>query len=90
MAKNPPADDAEKLAIIEKGKAALLHAVDMKPDYFEAMAYINLLWRNQAVIEAKTDPVKGQADVAQADQWRNKAIEIIRAKKAGAAAAKKS
>lgn len=85
VAKNPPADDAEKLAIIEKGKSALLHAVEMKPDYFEAMAYINLLWRNQAVIDAKSDPVKGQADVAQADQWRNRALELIRAKKAGAA-----
>ena len=85
VAKNPPADDAEKLAIIEKGKQALTHAIDMKPDYFESMAYVNLLWRLQAIIDAKTDPVKGQADVAQADMWRNKAIEIIRAKKAAAA-----
>ena len=90
VAKNPPADDNEKLAIIEKGKAALQKAIDMKPDYFEAMAYINLLWRLQAVVDAKTDLAKGQADVAQADQWRNKALEIIRAKKAGAAGTKKS
>jgi hypothetical protein len=58
----------------------------MKPDYFESMAYLNLLWRQQALLE--TDPVKAQADVAQADAIRNKAVEIIRAKKA--AAGKKS
>lgn len=82
VAKAPPADDAEKMALIERGKAALQRAIDMKPDYFEAMAYLNLLWRQQAVIDAKTDPVKGQADVAQADAIRNRAMEIIRQKKA--------
>jgi tetratricopeptide (TPR) repeat protein len=86
VAKNPPADVAQKLDIIEKGKAALQHAIDMKADYFEAMAYLNLLWRQQALVE--TDPVKAQADVAQADAIRNKAVDIIRAKKA--AGAKKS
>src|SRR5262249_43573042 len=80
--KNPPADDNEKLVIIEKGKEALQHAIDMKQDYFEAMAYLNLMWREQAVVDAKTDPARGQADVAQADQIRNRAIAIIAAKKA--------
>jgi len=83
VAKNPPADDNEKMAIIEKGKAALQKAIDLKPDYAEAMAYLNLLWRQQALVDAKTDPVKAQADVAQADQIRNKAIELLKARKAG-------
>jgi hypothetical protein len=52
------------------------------------MAYLNLLWRQQALLDAATDPVKAQADVAQADAIRNRAVEIIRAKKA--AAGKKS
>src|SRR3954454_8237136 len=86
VAKNPPADMKEKIDIIEKGKQALQHATDMKPDYFEAMAYLNLLWRQQALTE--TDPLKAQQDVAKADAIRNKAVEIIRAKKA--AAGKKS
>jgi hypothetical protein len=51
------------------------------------MAYLNLLYRQQATIE--TDPVKQQALVAQADTIRNKAVEIIRQKKA-ANSAKKS
>ncbi len=87
VAKNPPADPVQKLQIIEKGKQALQHSIDMKPDYFESMAYLNLLWRQQAL--AETDPVKGQQDMAQADQIRNRALEIIKQKKA-AAAAKKS
>src|ERR1041385_7995723 len=76
VAKTPPADPAQKRDIIEKGKAALQHAIDMKPDYFEAMAYLNLLWRQQALTE--TDPVKAQQDVAQADAVPNRAVEIIK------------
>ena len=82
VAKNPPADVNEKRDLIEKGKAALQTAIDKKTDYFEAMAYLNLLWRQQAL--AETDPVKAQQDVAQADQIRNRAVEIIRQKKAAA------
>jgi tetratricopeptide (TPR) repeat protein len=88
VAKNPPADNAQKLAIIEKGKAALQHSIDMKPDYFESMAYLNLLWRQQALVE--TDPNKAQVDLAQANQIRDKAIEIIKQRKAASAATKKS
>ena len=87
VSKNPPADVKEKIDIIEKGKQALQHAIDMKPDYFEAMAYLNLLWRQQALTE--TDPVKAQQDIATADAIRNKTMEIIKQKKA-AAGAKKS
>jgi tetratricopeptide (TPR) repeat protein len=83
VAKNPPADDNEKMAIIEKGKAALQRAIELKPDYAESMAYLNLLWRQQALVDAKADPVKAQADVAQADIIRNKAIEILKQRKAG-------
>jgi tetratricopeptide (TPR) repeat protein len=84
VAKNPPADEAAKQVIVDKGKEALQHAIDMKPDYFEAMAYLNLLWRQQALIDAPKDPVKAQQDIAMADSIRNKAVEIIRQKKAGA------
>ncbi|MEO8033571.1 MAG: tetratricopeptide repeat protein [Acidobacteriota bacterium] len=87
VAKNPPPELAQKLEIIDKGKGALQHAIDMKTDYFEAMAYLNLLWRQQAVLE--TDPLKAQEDVKQADTIRLRAMEIIKARKA-AAGSKKS
>lgn len=86
VAKNPPADVNEKRAIIDKGKGALQHAIDMKPDYFESMAYLNLLWRQQALTE--TDPLKAQEDIKQADAIRTRAVEIINKKKAEAAAKK--
>src|SRR5438270_2354389 len=88
VAKNPPADPAEKTAIIEKGKAALGKAISMKPDYFEAIVYQNLLFRQQALIE--TDPAKQQELIKQADELKNKAVEIVRKRKAAAAAGTKS
>jgi tetratricopeptide (TPR) repeat protein len=83
VAKNPPADINEKLAILEKGKAALNHAIEMRPDYAEAMAYVNLLWRQQALIDAATDPVKAQEDVKKADEIRNRAVQILNKRKGG-------
>lgn len=85
VAKNAPADNAEKMALIEKGKTWLQRAIDMRPDYFEAMAYLNLLWRQQAVVDAITDPAKAQVDLAQANQIRDRAVAIINQKKAAAA-----
>ena len=88
VAKNPPADLAEKVNIIERGKRALQKSIDMKPDYFESMAYLNLLFRQQALVE--TDPAKQQALIAEADRIRNMAVEIIRRKKAAAGQQKSS
>jgi tetratricopeptide (TPR) repeat protein len=84
VAKNPPADLAERLGIIEKGKRALEKATSMRKDYFEALVYLSLLYRQQAPIE--TDPVKQQQLIADADRIRNQAIEIVKRKKAEAAA----
>ncbi|HXG58591.1 MAG TPA: tetratricopeptide repeat protein [Thermoanaerobaculia bacterium] len=80
VAKNPPADVNEKLAIIEKGKRALERAIQMRPEYFEAMAYLNLLYRQQALVE--TDPARQQELIARADSIRNQAVEIIKKRKA--------
>ena len=84
VAKNPPADAAEKMAIIQKGEAALMKACQLKPDYFEALVYLNLLYRQQAVTE--TDPVKQQQLMAEADKVRNQAVEVNKKKKAEAQA----
>lgn len=84
VAKNPPADMNERMQIIEKGKAALVKATQLKKDYFEALVYLSLLYRQQAPIE--TDPVKQQALVAEANRIRDEAVAIVRRKKAEAAA----
>ena len=85
VAKNPPADMAERMAIIEKGKRALTRATELRTDYFEALVYLSLLHRQQAPLE--TDPVKQQALVAEADRIRGMAVAINNKRKAAAAAA---
>lgn len=85
IAKNPPQDVAERLAIIERGKSALRRAASMRTDYFEALVYLSLLHRQQAPLE--TDPAKQQQLVAEADRIRNEAVAIVKKKKAEAAAA---
>lgn len=85
VAKNPPADIAERIQIIERGKRALDQATKLRPEYFEAMVYLSLLYRQQAPLE--TDPARQQELVAQADKIRNEAIAIVKRKKAEAAAA---
>jgi Flp pilus assembly protein TadD len=84
VAKNPPADINERLAIIERGKRALEQASRLRNDYFEAKVYLSLLYRQQAPLE--TDPVKQQQLVAEADRIRNEAVAIVKKKKAEAAA----
>ncbi len=88
VAKNPPADPAEKMAIIAKGKAALERAIALKPDYFESIVYLNLLYRQQAL--AETDPARQQELIKQADELKNRAVEIIKARKAAAGGQQKS
>ncbi|MBI2214246.1 MAG: tetratricopeptide repeat protein [Acidobacteria bacterium] len=85
VAKNPPEDLAERLAIIEMGRAALLDATKLREKYFEALVYINLLYREQAKLE--TDPEKQASLMAEAETYRNQAVEISRARKAAEKAA---
>ena len=67
---------------IAKGLDALEQANKILPDDVPTMAYINLLYREKAVIEP--DPVKAQEWVAIADEWRNKAMELNKRKAAAA------
>jgi tetratricopeptide (TPR) repeat protein len=85
VAKNPPEDMAERLDIIEKGRTALIEATKLREKYFEALVYINLLYREQAKMEA--DPVKQAALMTEAETYRNQAVEIARARKAAEKAA---
>lgn len=64
----------EKRSLIEEGMAALQKAVELKPDYFEAYSYINLLYRQKAMIE--TDPMEAQKDLMNADLNMKKALQL--------------
>ena len=81
VAKGSSATADQKRALIRRGLTSLQKAESMKPDYFEAMAYHNLLLRQQALLES--DPAERKKLVAEADAIRERAISIIRRRKSG-------
>lgn len=82
--KNFKLRDTDKMKYIQAGLEEVDKALSLKPDYFEALTYKNLLLRSQALVEK--DPAKQQALLRQADQLRDKAQELQKQKQAAAAA----
>jgi tetratricopeptide (TPR) repeat protein len=72
---------AQKKEYVQKGLEAIERALQIKPDYMEALVYKNLLLRLQANIEK--DPAKQQALIKQADQLRDRAEVLRKQKTAG-------
>jgi len=69
---------ANYLPAIEEGIANLKQAVLISPEYSDAMAYLNLLYRLKSELE---NSAQGYADdIAQANDWFQKTIEIRKAK----------
>ena len=73
--------EAEKKAFVGKGVEAVDHALQIKPDYMEALVYKNLLLRLQANLEK--DPGKQQQLIKDADKLRDRAQELRKQKAAG-------
>jgi len=73
--------EADKKAFVGKGVEAVDHALQIKPDYMEALVYKNLLLRLQANMEK--DPAKQQQLLKEADRLRDKAQELRKQKAAG-------
>lgn len=69
--------------VVETGLAALKQALDIKPEYFEAMAYYNLLFREKAKLTS--DPFKREEYLNLANEWAKKATELRRKQLAQAA-----
>lgn len=65
---------AEQYTYITQGIAATDRALALKPDFLEALTYKNLLLRLRANLES--DPTLKQQLLAEADELRNKAIEL--------------
>lgn len=59
---------------VDEGMSDLQHAIQIKSDYANAMAYLNLLFRQKADME--TDPNARQSDEKQADDLLEKVKEI--------------
>ena len=60
--------------IIDEGVSNLQKAIELRPDYEDAMAYLNLLYRQKADMEATADA--RQNDIKMADELMSKVKEI--------------
>jgi tetratricopeptide (TPR) repeat protein len=67
-------EKAVTLANIQEGLTALDQALKIRPDYFDAMEYQNLLWREKAKFE-KDEKVKNEL-LRQADMVAQKALAL--------------
>lgn len=70
--------------IVDEGLQALNKAVEIKPDYFEAISYINLLYREKAKMEA--DPARKKEYIDTADKYLQQALELRKKAKEAEAA----
>ncbi len=66
------------LEMVNDGIKNLDHALDIDPRYDDAMAYLNLLYRERADL-AQT-PQEYKADIAQADSWLQKTLDTRKEK----------
>jgi tetratricopeptide (TPR) repeat protein len=73
----PDLDPALRAKTVEDGLQALNKAIELKPDYFEAVSYINLLYREKAKME--TDPVKKQEYTDAANKYLQEALAMRKA-----------
>lgn len=71
---DPELNFEQRTEMVDTGLAALDKALQAKSDYFEAMVYYNLLYREKAKLE--TDATKRMEYIAQADQWKEKATVL--------------
>lgn len=72
--RNPALNYEQRSKMVDTGLEALKRALDVKPDYFEAMAYYNLMFREKAKLEM--DGTKRLEYVALADEWMKKALDL--------------
>ncbi len=77
-----PAKSREVLAkengpLIDEGVSSLERAIQLKPDYANAMSYLNLMYREKADIEPTAKA--RQADLAKADALVTKALALQKA-----------
>ncbi len=63
----------QRRAIVEQGMKDLQTALQLNPDYFESMFYMNLLYRELAKIDP---PAQRAEDVAKAEEWQKKGLEV--------------
>lgn len=74
----------KNLEMIESGMKYLEKALELDPQYDDAMAYMNLLYRQRADLQETADAYKRDWDAA--DSWVQKTLETKKQKTGGAVA----
>jgi len=64
---------------VQEGIDNLTKALQLRPDYDDAMAYMNLMYRERADIQCD-DPAARAADLKSADEWVDKTMATKKAK----------
>ena len=75
--------EPDKIKFVQAGIEAIDKAIELKSDYFEALTYKNLLLRVQANLEK--NPAQQQALLREADQYRDRAVEVQKKQRAAGA-----
>lgn len=70
---------AKNIATIEDGIENLDEAIEHRPDYDDAMAYLNLMYREKADLECD-DLAARRRDLKTADEWVDKTLATKKAK----------
>jgi len=60
--------------LVKEGLEVLEKAIQLKPNDFDTMSYLNLLYRQKADLEP--DAAAREADLKQAEDWTNKALAL--------------
>lgn len=70
---------AKNSSLIEDGISDFSKAIQLRPDYDDAMAYMNLMYRERADLECD-DPAARNRDLKTADDWVGKTLAAKKAK----------
>lgn len=67
-------DSATRHRFVDMGLQAMEQALRIRPEYFDAMVYYNLLYREKAKLQ--TDAALRTEYLARADEWQQKALAL--------------
>ena len=70
---------AQNTPAIQEGIDSLQKAIQLRPDYDDAMAYMNLMYRERADVECD-DPAARAEDLKTAEHWVDETLAIKKAK----------
>ncbi len=69
---------SENSALVQEAMDYLNRAIENRPTYGDAMAYLNLVYRRKADLDWE-DPVARKDDIAKANDWSRKSMEVRKA-----------